>query len=77
MSIIGKGLKILREEGGEAFIKKASSYVLRSLLRCILSLLGRVVVAERYAPNPLVWVSLMAGDEGYLRKPESRLALCL
>jgi hypothetical protein len=31
------------------------------------SLLGRVVVAERYAPDLLVWASLTTGDEGYLR----------
>jgi predicted O-methyltransferase YrrM len=37
MGIIGEGLKILREEGVEAFIKKASLYVLRSLLGHILS----------------------------------------
>jgi cephalosporin hydroxylase len=37
MSVVRRGLKILREEGIRAFIKKGSSYVLRKSLRYILS----------------------------------------
>jgi len=37
MSIVRKGLKMLREEGVSAFIKKTSSYMLRNSLRYILT----------------------------------------
>jgi thymidylate kinase len=48
------------------------------LLRFMLpSLLGYTVIAERYAPDFLVWVSLTTGDTGYLGSLEARFMLAL
>jgi len=40
-------------------------------------LLGYVVVAERYLPDFLVWVSVTTKDAGYLRSLEARFLLSL
>jgi thymidylate kinase len=40
-------------------------------------LLGYTVVAERYIPDFLVWVSLTTRDEGYLKRVEARFMLAL
>jgi thymidylate kinase len=41
------------------------------------NLLGYVVVAERYIPDFLVWVSLTTRDESYLKRLEARFMLVL
>lgn len=48
------------------------------LVRFVLpSLLGYIVVAERYTPDFLVWVSLTTRDIGYLRSLEAKFMLAL
>lgn len=48
------------------------------LVRFVLpSFLGCVVVAERYLPDFLVWVSLTTRDAGYLNRLEARFFLAL
>lgn len=48
------------------------------LIRFMLpGLLGYVVVAERYLPDFLVWVSLTTRDASYLRRLEARFMLAL
>jgi hypothetical protein len=41
------------------------------------SLLGYTVIAERYVPDFLVWVSLTTRDEDYLKRLEARFMLTL
>jgi thymidylate kinase len=41
------------------------------------SLLGYVIVAERYLPDFLTWVSLTTRDEDYLKRLEARFLLAL
>jgi thymidylate kinase len=41
------------------------------------SLLGYIVIAERYLPDFLVWVSLTTRDANYLRKLEAKFMLAL
>lgn len=41
------------------------------------SLLGRCVIAERYTPDFVVWVSLTTRDEGYIGGLQSRFMLAL
>jgi thymidylate kinase len=47
-----------------------TSYILPSLL-------GYIVIAERYIPDFLVWVSLTTRDECYLKRLEARFMLAL
>jgi thymidylate kinase len=48
------------------------------LVRFVLpGLLGYVVIAERYVPDFLVWISLTTRDAGYLRSLEARFMLAL
>jgi hypothetical protein len=39
------------------------------------SILGYTVIAERYVPDFLVWVSLTTRDEDYLKRLEARFML--
>ena len=48
--------------------------LIRFILPCFL---GYVVIAERYLPDFLVWVSLTTRDAGYLRSLEARFLLAL
>jgi hypothetical protein len=41
------------------------------------SFLGYIVVAERYVPDFIVWVSVTTRDEGYLKRIEVRFMLAL
>jgi len=41
------------------------------------SLLGYMVIAERYLPDFLVWVSLITRDENYLKRLEAKFMLAL
>jgi thymidylate kinase len=41
------------------------------------SILGYMVIAERYVPDFLVWVSLTTRDEDYLKRLEARFMLTL
>jgi hypothetical protein len=41
------------------------------------SILGYTVIAERYVPDFLVWVSLTTRDEDYLKRLEARFMLAL
>jgi len=41
------------------------------------SLIGYVIVAERYLPDFLIWVSLITRDEDYLKRLEARFLLAL
>jgi len=56
------------------FVSVLPILLVRFMLPC---LLGYVVVAERYAPDFLVWVSLTTRDAGYLRSLEAKFLLAL
>jgi len=44
---------------------------------CCPSLLGYTVIAERYIPDFLAWVSITTGDENYLKRLEAGFMLTL
>jgi len=56
------------------FISVLPILLVKFMLPC---LLGYMVVAERYLPDFLVWVSLTTRDAGYLRSLEARFLLAL
>jgi len=56
------------------FISALPILLIRFMLPC---LLGYVVIAERYLPDFLVWVSLTTRDARYLRSLEARFLLAL
>ena len=56
------------------FVSMMPILLIKFILPC---LLGYVVIAERYLPDFLVWVSLTTRDAGYLKRLEARLALIL
>jgi len=56
------------------FISVLPILLLRFILPCFL---GYVVVAERYLPDFIVWVSLTTRDTNYLRRVEARFLLAL
>jgi len=56
------------------FISALPILLIRFMLPC---LLGYVVIAERYLPDFLVWVSLTTRDACYLRSLEARFLLAL
>ena len=56
------------------FISVLPILLIRFMLPC---LLGYVVIAERYLPDFLVWVSLTTRDARYLRSLEARFLLAL
>jgi len=56
------------------FISVLPILLIRFMLPCFL---GYVVIAERYLPDFLVWVSLTTRDIGYLRSLEAKFMLAL
>jgi len=56
------------------FISVLPILFVRFMLPCFL---GYIVIAERYLPDFLVWVSLTTRDAGYLRSLEARFLLAL
>ncbi len=56
------------------FISVLPILLIRFMLPCFL---GRVVVAERYVPDFLIWVSLTTRDADYLKSLEARFLLAI